>query len=327
MTAMRSLRHRCTALLVIVLLAVSGRAAAQERPAQPSRADTSAKPHDEKLAEARARYERGIKLFEDGAYDASRSEFERAYALVPSYKLLYNIGLVKQQLSDFVGALENFQQYQAEGGEQISAERRAEIARLMAELRPRIGRLQLRINEPGATVAVDDVVVDYDGQPLLLNPGRRRVTVSKSGKTPLTKAVDIVGSETAELDFQLTDNKVVVMVESGRRVPWGWWIAAGLMAAGATGTGLWALSTRDELRDAKEREAIPNPRTLDSLSTRSTVLGVTTDALIVGAAVSGIVATYLTVKWGNERTAPAPATPKAVRVVPTIQSLSLSGTF
>lgn len=323
---MRLPRHCWTAPLVFALLTVSGGAFAQERSAQPARTDTSAKQQDEKLAEARARYERGIKLFEDGAFDASRSEFERAYALVPSYKLLYNIGLVKQQLSDFVGALEYFQRYQAEGGDQISAERRAEISKLMVELRPRIGRLQLTINEPGATVAVDDVLIDYDGHPLLLNPGRRRVTVSKSGKTPLTQAVDIVGSETAHLDFHLTDNKVVVVVNNGRRVPWGWWIAAGIMAAGATGTGLWALSTRDELREAKEREAVPDPRALDSLSTRSTVLGVTTDALIAGAAVSGIVATYLTVKWGNEQSSPTPGT-KAVSIVPTPRSLSLSGTF
>jgi hypothetical protein len=324
---MRSPHRRCAELLVIALLTVSGGASAQDRPTQPSRTDTSPRQHDEKLAEARARYERGIKLYDDGAYDASRSEFERAYALVPSYKLLYNIGLVKQHLSDYVGALKYLQQYQAEGGDQISADRRAEIAKLIAELQPRIGRLQLRINEPNATVAVDDVVVDYDGRPLPLNPGRRRVTVSKSGKTPLTKAVDIVGSETAQLDFQLTDNKVVVVVDNGRRVPWGWWIATGLMAAGAAGTGLWALSTKDELREAKEREAVPDPSRLDSLSTRSTILGVTTDALIVGAAVSGIVATYLTVKWGNEQSSPAPGTAKAVRVVPTPRSLSLAGTF
>src|SRR4026208_2260108 len=54
----------------------------------------SEEPRASKTDEARARYERGLKLYSDGAYDAARSEFERAYAIAPTYKVLYNIGLV-----------------------------------------------------------------------------------------------------------------------------------------------------------------------------------------------------------------------------------------
>lgn len=297
--------------------------------------DTSGKPaaknDPQAIASARAHYERGLRLYEDGSFDAARVEFQRAYEIAPTYRILYNLGLVRQMQNEFVDALASLERYLEEGGAQVPEARRVEVQRLVTELRSRVGRLKVNVNPPGATVAIDDVVVPYDGTPIVLNPGRRRVTVSKAEKTTQTKVIDIVGSETATIDFQLTDNRVVIVMDSSRRIPWGWWIATGVLAAGATGTGLWALGTRNDLRELKERESTPDPDRLDSFSTRATVLGITTDALIVTAAAAGVVATYLTIKWGKEPGAARPAGSTALvrstSVVPTPTSLSLTGTF
>jgi Tfp pilus assembly protein PilF len=85
--------------IVAVSLAVASTAAAQSPPAagaQPAHGDES------KRDEARQRYQRGLQLFNEGNYEAARVEFERAYQLSPSYKILYNIGLCYEQLGDYV---------------------------------------------------------------------------------------------------------------------------------------------------------------------------------------------------------------------------------
>ena len=62
-------------------------------------------PSKAQIDEARQRRDRGLKLYEDGAWDAALSEFQRAYDLAPTYKLLYNLALAHRQLNDYAAAV------------------------------------------------------------------------------------------------------------------------------------------------------------------------------------------------------------------------------
>src|SRR5687767_10382569 len=94
-----------------------------------------------KMEEARQRYQRGLQLFNEANYEAARVEFERAYQLAPSYKILYNIGLCYEQLGDYVQAQSTLQRYLEIGGAEISEERRSEVAKELAQIRPRIAKV------------------------------------------------------------------------------------------------------------------------------------------------------------------------------------------
>ncbi len=54
--------------------------------------------------EARERYERALKLYEERAFDAALVELKLAAELRPSYKLLYNIAQVRLAMNDFAAA-------------------------------------------------------------------------------------------------------------------------------------------------------------------------------------------------------------------------------
>src|SRR5947209_3187659 len=104
------------------------------------------------LAEARARYERGMDLARRGIYEQAIAELERAYALAPSFKILYNLGLAYEQLSEYPAAVRALERYLATGGANAAAAQRAEAERRLARMRPLVGRLDVRSKGAGVRI-------------------------------------------------------------------------------------------------------------------------------------------------------------------------------
>src|SRR5512141_2517800 len=75
-------------------------------------------------AEAAARFQRGVDMYREGGYEGALAEFRKAYQIIPSYRVLYNIAQAQYALHDFVGAHKSLMQYVNEGGSEISTERR-----------------------------------------------------------------------------------------------------------------------------------------------------------------------------------------------------------
>ena len=111
-------------MLVFFLVSGASRAIAQTEtpPAE------DAPPVDEVLAEqARAHFLRGVELYAETDYEGALIEFNRAHEILPRYQVLFNIGAVRLQLQEYVGALDALSDYLAQGGEAISPDRRAEV--------------------------------------------------------------------------------------------------------------------------------------------------------------------------------------------------------
>ena len=54
--------------------------------------------------DAEERFQRGVKLFDDGDFKLALIEFQRSYALAHNYRVLYNIGQVEFQIGAFASA-------------------------------------------------------------------------------------------------------------------------------------------------------------------------------------------------------------------------------
>jgi len=121
------------------------------------------------LEEARERYRRQVELFEGDDYERIRIEIERAYALCPSVKMLYDLAVVERQLTNLARAYALFEAYLAKADP--PAERVADVRKRIAEIEPRIGWIAVECG-PG----VDHVIVD-DGDLTALGacPFRRRL--------------------------------------------------------------------------------------------------------------------------------------------------------
>lgn len=275
-------------------------------------AETAPKPEEQ--AEARTRYKKGLDLFEEGAFDAALTELQRAYDLAPSYKILYNVALVYLQLNDYAGALRNFKKYLDDGGKKIDQKRRAEIDKEIQKLQARVASIELSVNVEGAEVSVDDLDVGETplDTPLIVNAGKRKISVQKSGYATVTKVVVVAGGDKKQLSLELRTGSTPAQPaakgagtpssgkpdqpkpkdEPRRKIPWLWWGVTGGLAAGTTVAGVLTLGAQKDLDDKKQHPS--GKDTLDDAATKTRTLAIVTDVLLVGTIAAGGYASYLT---------------------------------
>jgi hypothetical protein len=273
---------------------------------------------NEDLTEARTRYKKGLDLYQDGAFDAALTEFQRAYDLAPSYKILYNIGLVQLELNDFAGALRSFKKYLDDGGKKVDQKRHAEVDKEIKKLEGRVASLEIKSNVESAEILVDDLEVGETPleEPLMVNAGKRKITLSKSGYVPVTRVVVVAGGDSKKLELELrqgqastpptpletkpattgktseTPHSKPVGAEPKRKVPWLWWGVTGGLAAGTAVAGVLTLGAQKDLNDKKDHPA--TKQALDDAAKKTRTLAVVTDVFLVGTLAVGGYATYLT---------------------------------
>lgn len=144
--------------------------------AQPAAGGGEAKAQAEvKVVEARLQYEKGD-------YQAALATLQAAFALYPSPKLHFNIGVVQRGLGRDVEALVSFERFLAEAPD-ATAERRAAADRQVAELRGRVAFIDVVSDVAGAEVFVDGRSYGNTplGAPLPVVPGPHQVLVQKTG--------------------------------------------------------------------------------------------------------------------------------------------------
>ncbi len=190
-------RSRAIALALLVLGGSSLVAPA------PARADIGAV--DAAAREAATHFDRGVKLYDEQDWRAALIEFERAYALLPHFRVLFDIGQCRYQLRDYVGALGAFQKYLAQGGTELPPARRDQAQSAVDELRGRVAHLRVTADVDGAEITVDDAVVGTTplAAPLLVGTGRRKIAASKPGRVSAVRVIDVAGDDAVDVAFRL----------------------------------------------------------------------------------------------------------------------------
>jgi hypothetical protein len=155
--------------------------------------------------EAGERFRRGLELYNDGDPSLALVEFERAYALVPNYRVLYNIGQVSVQLGRYARARQAFERYLTEGDAEIPVERRQAVAADLTMLARRTAFLALSVEPAGAEVRVDDELVGRAPltERLLVDAGERRIRIRKPGFEDRSERVVLAGGDEQRLAFKL----------------------------------------------------------------------------------------------------------------------------
>jgi PEGA domain/Tetratricopeptide repeat len=157
--------------------------------------------------EAFSRFNKGKELYDENDFHAALIEFRRAYEIAPNYVVLYNIGNVYYAIQDYPNALTYLERYLSEGGKNIPKQKRTEVERDVEKLRSRVSNLDITVSVEGADIAVDDQIVGKSPlpKPILVGPGRHRISVSKSGYNTISRSVEVASSETPKLPFELTE--------------------------------------------------------------------------------------------------------------------------
>ncbi|HRI72204.1 MAG TPA: PEGA domain-containing protein, partial [Polyangium sp.] len=181
-----------------------------QQPAGSAPPAAAAEPTKEAKEEASRRFQRGRELFNEGDYRTALVEFRRAYELAPNYVVLYNIGNVQFQLSDYAGALDSFEKYLAQGGANIDPKRKADVDKDIEKLRSRVARVEISTSVPDADVTIDDLPIGKTpfGKSIVLNPGRHRIVAVKEGRVTASQTVDVASGDTPSVKLDLPEKQV-----------------------------------------------------------------------------------------------------------------------
>lgn len=296
--------RRAVSVLSFVMAALAP-LGAHAQPAAAGEAST------EDVEQARKHFGQGLKLYKDGDFDAALVQFERAYAVKPNFKVLYNIAQCYFELHQYVEARDTLSRYLKDGAGAIEAERQTAVQGDLAELQRRIAHLTLQVNVAGATVFVDGKKAGTTplGAAIDVNEGQRTISVETSDRGSKQRIVRLAGGEqqTVSLDFApegaapgsaaASPQPENAPPPASRGLGAGFWVTGGLalaLGAGTGVTGYLAFKAQDD-RDRDLRRFGVSARQLDDSRDRAKAFALTTDILAGGAIVCASIATVLLV--------------------------------
>lgn len=254
---------------------------------------------EDATAAARAAFEEGKSLFEAGEFAAAAGAFRLADATRPNWRLLYNIGQCEAAARRYGLALDAFERYLVQGGDEIDKERQDEVRDELVRLRNMVGFARVTAPE-GAVVVMDGVergtaplerdlpvaaAVSHEAEAIL------------DGETVAARTFQVSGGRTVEVDLvaeQAASSEPADMDDPSLLRPLGF-VGAGLGAALLVGggvTGGLALKKDGELDDDCP-EGVCYSGSYDLLDRRDRLATASTALFVAGGVVAAAGAVML----------------------------------
>jgi hypothetical protein len=216
-------------------------------------APTPARAADDSQAKGRAQVllSEGTAAYGRGDYATALDKFTAAYQIFPSPKLWFNIGQANRDLGRPVEAVAAFDRFLDDAGD-APPETLAEARRSAAELKTKLGQIEVACATDGAEVTVDGKPVGSTplGQMIWTTPGRHQVAVQQPGFSPAIEDVVVAAGNVSAVSIDLrpvnlraanpTGDAALVGGDAGndqrpiyQRV-WFWVAVSAVVATGAT---------------------------------------------------------------------------------------------
>lgn len=202
---------RALGLVVPAALVRIPTAFAQPAPGDPAQAQP-APDDDAKKADAKARFEKGLTLFEQRAWDAALAEFLESRRAFNNRSATKNAALCLRNLQRYDEAVDMFESLVRDFPDLAEADK--ELAkRSIAELASLVGAVTVTVSEAAATVVVDGRSVGTSplAGPIRVSAGTRNVRVYKEGFAPFEARVVVAGNGATSVQA-----KLVALVRAGR---------------------------------------------------------------------------------------------------------------
>lgn len=224
---LRPLLIGCLWILFIFPSIARGQTPAVDSPTQPSNDSAVSPPPGpvaapDAKAQALARFERGVALFDAGSLDLALTEFLEARRLHPLRSATANAVVCLEQLGRHDEALEMAEALLREFGTVMTPEARERTQRKVIELRARLGTIEVTKAEVGATLLIDG---KDRGQypplsPLRVKAGGHLLRVIMPGFEPFERHVDVAANGSVMVEAQqkalLRSGRLSVVEQSGK---------------------------------------------------------------------------------------------------------------
>jgi hypothetical protein len=250
--------------------------------------------------DAKASFEEAKQLYNQEKFLEAADTFRRAYELKPTWKLLYNIGQSEAAARRYGLALEAFEKYLAESGDEIAKERQEEVREEIQRLREMVGSLD--VDAPTDSIVTVDGVergkAPLSGYVMVAAGVDHHVVVDLDGTSIIDKTVRVSGGQVMGVAREKPDSEDDLPPGSAEPASSPLktigWIAVGVGAAALAGgavTGGMSLSKNKDLESSCTAGSCPSGVDPDIEESRDK-LALMTDILIpVGGvlAATGIV--------------------------------------
>jgi len=288
-------------------------------------------------------FEQGVELYQEGSLDAALVEFERAYELVRTYRLLFNLAQLQAERHEYVKAIALFEQYLEEGGSEIDAQRYTWVREELRKLRRRVAELWIDSNAEGAQIFVNGTLAGE--LPLqnriLIDAGICNIRLEKEGYKTEEQTLKVAGGERTRLTIamQRAETSPTAAVASGyegaqsrdpepaakaNMTPF--WVSAVTFAVLGSATATLAVLTNrqdDKLSDELQN-FVDDEEALDSKRNSVRTLAALTDGFGAATVIAAGFAVYYLVDPPMERANPEEA---HVKFVPQLGGAALVGAF
>jgi hypothetical protein len=200
-------------------------ALSQPAPPAPQASTSAVPPLSEALTgDAKSAYEAARLLYGNGDYAGASFKMQRAYELSKEPRLLWNIASCEMKLRHYSKVAPLVDRYLTDAVTLLSPEEMGEAREVLRVIRAYITRVTVNVDQPDATVTVDDVVVGKSpiGAPVPVDMGPRVLRVTKDGFVPWTETKEIPGDTELVLDVHLVavarDGRLVIVAGSADQI-------------------------------------------------------------------------------------------------------------
>ncbi|MCC6217736.1 MAG: PEGA domain-containing protein [Polyangiaceae bacterium] len=231
---------------------------------------------------AKAEYEAGKLLFQDGDAAGALVKFKVAYDESKDARLLWNMAACEKALRHYAKVEGLVARYLAEGGALLTEQDQADAKALLEAIQPFVGQLEIAVSEADAEVFVDDESLGRSplAAPVKVDIGKRRVRVAKDGFKPFQADQDVTGGAPVKVEAKLAlivhEGKLKVTARPGQTIrvdgkvvgkgSWEATLASGSHTVRVTAPGMQPYDTSVVVEDEKTAtvaatlERVPPPQ-------------------------------------------------------------------
>lgn len=143
--------------------------------------------------EAGAHFSKGIEFYKEGNHGAALAEFRAAYKGVPSYEVLFNIGLSERRLFKYGDSAKTLNQYLSQGGAKVSKDRRDAVKKELDAIHELVAEVTIKVDGAPAMLDIDGEKVGKSPfkDPLLIGPGKHTFRAERDGEEPDEKTLEL----------------------------------------------------------------------------------------------------------------------------------------
>ncbi|MBE7481039.1 MAG: PEGA domain-containing protein [Polyangiaceae bacterium] len=173
---------------------------------KPGSSPTISKAPDTLTAEARARFEEGVRAAAKRDFEAARVAFKQAFALKPVPEVLRNLGAAEVMSGHELEGARHLTEYLA-GARELAKRERDELVELVRKAENELGRLELEVDADGATITVGGETVGQSplGWVWHVSPGEHEVAASKAGAGEAKQTVRVAAGALEKVGLRLSE--------------------------------------------------------------------------------------------------------------------------